>query len=348
MHVPHLFAAAGLAWAWSEFSRQRYGVEPAADEVHAVKTADGWRLALHRYRAEGAARLQHPVLLVPGLACNRVAYDLDPQRSLARWLASRGVDVWVVELRAHGRSQRPRWGTTQRYGFSFDAHATLDLPAAIAGVLARTGSSSLHALGHSLGGMLLYALLSRGESRLRSATAVASALDHSSAPSDFHRLLGAAPLIELLPATPIGAALRMAAPLGGRLPSNRLEEFNLWPPNVEPELTRRLHASAFHPVSTPVLLQLATAFQPGGLRHADGETPYLPPLAQSQTPFLAVAGTRDRQCSPEAAETTLRALGSRRRRLETLDDYGHFDLLIGRRAADEVFPKLLSWWIEND
>ncbi|MCA8924635.1 MAG: alpha/beta fold hydrolase [Planctomycetes bacterium] len=347
MHIPHLFAAAGVAWAWSAYSRQRYGVDPAADEVHTIHTPDGWRLALSRYRAQ-EARLAHPVLLVPGLACNRVAYDLDPERSLARWLAARGVDAWVVELRGHGLSQRPRWGATQRYGYSFDTHATLDLPAAIEGVLARTGAPALHALGHSLGGMLLYAALSRGEARLRSAITVASALDHSEAPSDFHALLGAAPLVELLPATPIGAALRMAAPFGGRLPSNRLEEFNLWPPNVEPEFARRLHASAFHPVSTPVLVQLATAFEPGGLRHADGSTRYLPPLGRASTPVLAFAGTRDRQCSPQAADTTLRAVGSRRRRLETLEDYGHFDLLIGKHAHEAVFPKVLAWLHECD
>ncbi|MEZ6185607.1 MAG: alpha/beta hydrolase [Planctomycetota bacterium] len=348
MSIPHLFAAAGAVWAWNELAWQRYGVEPAADEVHRVETPDGWRLALSRYRAQGRQPLAHPVLLVPGLACNRVAYDLDPQRSLARWLAAQGADVWVLELRAHGLSQRPRWRSPQRYGYGFDTHATLDLPAGIEGVLARTGADGLHALGHSLGGMLLYASLSRGEARLRSLITVASALDHSDAPSDFHGLIAAAPLVELLPVTPIGAALRLTSPLLGRLPRTRVEAFNFWPPNVEPELQRRLHASAFHPVSTPVLVQLETAFEPGGLRHADGVTAYLPPLARATTPTLAVAGTRDLQCSPQAAETTLRALGSRRKRLETLEDYGHFDLLIGDRAREEVYPKLLAWIREAD
>ena len=85
-----------------------------------------------------------------------------------------------------------------------------------------------------------------------------------------------------------------------------------------------------------------------GLRHADGSTRYLPPLGRASTPVLAFAGTRDRQCSPQAADTTLRAVGSRRRRLETLEDYGHFDLLIGKHAHEAVFPKVLAWLHECD
>jgi hypothetical protein len=70
---------------------------------------------------------------------------------------------------------------------------------------------------------------------------------------------------------------------------------------------------------------------------------------------LAVAGDRDRQCSPHAARRTLDALGSARRSYLLFgkaegqqDHYGHFDLLVGRRAPQEVWPHIDAWLDEHD
>ena len=69
--------------------------------------------------------------------------------------------------------------------------------------------------------------------------------------------------------------------------------------------------------------------------------------------MLALAGDRDAQCPPAAARETLEALGSTKRKLVVAgpesgmaDHYGHFDLLIGRRAPQEVFP-LIHEWLEG-
>jgi fermentation-respiration switch protein FrsA (DUF1100 family) len=128
------------------------------------------------------------------------------------------------------------------------------------------------------------------------------------------------------------------------------QRFNVWRSNVDPEQWRRVSRRGFHAVSPPVMEQLATAMQPGGLRSRDGATAYLEGLARATAPVLAIAGGRDAQCPPEAAARTLEALGSPRRELRVFgpdhghaDHYGHFDFLIGRRAPTEVFPCIDAW-----
>jgi fermentation-respiration switch protein FrsA (DUF1100 family) len=109
-------------------------------------------------------------------------------------------------------------------------------------------------------------------------------------------------------------------------------------------------------VSTAVLLQLSTAFTPGGLRSADGSRRYLDDLrlARVSTPVLALAGDRDEQCPLGASERTLAVLRGRTKLAEYgvaqghSSHYGHFDLIIGKRARVEVWPAMEAWLIEHD
>ena len=291
----------------------------------------------------------HPVVLCPGLASNRIAYDLTAERSLARHFASRGYDVWVLELRGHGRSERVNPIGGKRWGWSFDDYLLRDLPAALRRVTTITEQAEVHYLGHSMGGLLVFAHLALGRGGLRSVTTVGSSVTYHGTPSDFEGILGARPLVQLLPMVPLGYLATLASPLSGWTP-NPVEAFNLNPANLEPELNRRLHATCFHPVSAPVLLQLASAFDPAGLASRDGAIRYAAQLGQAQTPLLALAGDVDRQCSVEAVANTLDRLGSVHKQLLPLGEaygqagaYGHFDLLVGTRAPSEVWPKLDAW-----
>jgi hypothetical protein len=106
----------------------------------------------------------------------------------------------------------------------------------------------------------------------------------------------------------------------------------------------------WHTLSAGVLEQLATIFDEGGLRSAESGAPYKEQLAAVRTPLLLVAGDQDRQCPPDAARTTFNALDPARCRLLLLGPehgvaahYGHFDLIIGRSAPEDVYPHLLGW-----
>jgi alpha-beta hydrolase superfamily lysophospholipase len=349
-----LVAATAGAAAWGAALRGYYHTTSQADEVHFARGRDGWRVALSRYHPQGAAR-GHPVVLCHGLASNRFSFDLDEEVSLARFLSGEGFDVYILELRGHGLSDRPRPGTRD-WGFSFDDYLERDVPAALEKVREISKREQAHFVGHSMGGILLYAHLGvcGQDAGIRSGITLGSSLDYSGTGSDFDTLLRALFVAERLPSVPLGTLGVMGAALSGRL-ENPMERFNYWLPNTDPSLARRLNSVGFHTVSSPVLRQLATAFEPGGLRPWGRGAPYSTLLHKTRVPVLAVAGDRDRQCSPSAARRTLDALGSEVKELAIFgrtggqpEHYGHFDLLMGLRAREEVFPALARWLEAHD
>jgi pimeloyl-ACP methyl ester carboxylesterase len=330
--------------AWDLRAQRAFGAVTGEDETVAVTTDDGWRLALAHYRPVGREAAPVPVMLCHGLAANRFGFDLAPERSLARWLAARGRDVWVVELRGSGRSERPGRIGKKRWGCTFDDYLERDFPALFAEIGRRTGVDRIDLIGHSMGGLLGYAYLGSRGRTLRSLVAIGSSLDYYDSPSDFHLLKRLAPIARRLPTIPLGLLARLGAPMSARV-ENAIDRFNVVLDNVEPELYRRLSAVAFHDVSGPLLAQLATAFEAPGLRSSNGAVCYAERLEGARIPVLAIAGDADRQCAPSAAERTFRRtthpaselrLFGRAHGHETA--YGHFDLLIGPRAHHEVYP----------
>src|SRR5690348_4227676 len=89
--------------AISSFGRsyRRFDWTTGEDERHVARTDDGWDLGLYRYRARngrGTAK-PFPVVMSHGMAGSRLIFDLHPEYSLARFLAARGFDVFLVDLR---------------------------------------------------------------------------------------------------------------------------------------------------------------------------------------------------------------------------------------------------------
>lgn len=116
------------------------------EQVRYVHTPDGARLALAEV---GAGPRDGPrFLLVHGFAQNRLAFLLG---ALPEQLAARGARVFIGELRGHGRS---RDGRLPRH--SLLHHLAVDLPGLIDAV-----GPPVHLIGHSMGGLLGYALLAR-------------------------------------------------------------------------------------------------------------------------------------------------------------------------------------------
>ncbi|MCA9615898.1 MAG: alpha/beta fold hydrolase [Polyangiales bacterium] len=336
-----------------------HGVRDHAREIAFARTRDHWHLAIHRF---GYARTRrHPVVLIHGLAANRFTFDLDDERSFARHLAARGFDVFVLELRGHGRSEQPgtrpplpdelerrgRLGNapSKHWDWDFDRYVDFDLDAAFDVILAWSGASALHAIGHSMGGIALAVRAGREDPRLRSVATVASALDYSGTESVFHaarRLLWMTRIIQVVPLGPLAAAL---SPVALAFP-NPIDAVNVWHRNVEVARYRRLVALGFHPIPGDVLADLAAAFVRPGMK--DDGVPVAPTLPK-RTPILAVAGSKDVQCTPEAAA---RHAGGRSlafgRAHGHPEDFGHFDLLMGTHAPSAVWPELEAWLEDHD
>ncbi|MSP24315.1 MAG: alpha/beta fold hydrolase, partial [Myxococcales bacterium] len=145
--------------------------------LHRVRTRDGWKLALHAYRARGTRNA--PVILCHGLSSNRIVFDVSPETSLARHLAELGYAVFALELRGHGASESAQRTGPRRFDWCLDDYLAKDVPAALAAVQSMTGVEGVHWIGHSMGGMLLYTQLATGGSAaIRSGITVGSSVDY--------------------------------------------------------------------------------------------------------------------------------------------------------------------------
>jgi alpha-beta hydrolase superfamily lysophospholipase len=282
-------------------------------------------------------------VLQHGLAAGALGFDY-PGRSLARYLATRGFDCFLPELRGHGASEIP-----EGHRFDLDDHLTQDVPAILEAARATSGHERVHWIGHSMGGVipLCYGIL-HPDAPLASGQAIGSALDYRVGATGFSALLPLEPLLTRIRALPYGAAMHLAAPLLARI-ADPFVPFNFWPSNVEPAIVRRTHASAFGAVSTALLASLATTFGPRGLRTRDGAVHFVEAASRFVVPLRLVAGSRDRQVSVAAVEHTARLVGGpaevvvHGRASGDADEYGHWDLLIGRRAAEEVWPGVAAF-----
>ena len=324
----------------------RHLTEDCADAVHyEVRAKDGLRLHLRRVRPPQFGQTGATVMLLHGLGSNHQGFHL-PGRSLAKWLAERGHDVWMPELRGHGSSQ------TRRYDWCLDEYLEYDLPA-ILGAIRRFGATDeIHWVGHSMGGILLmsYGILNP-EAPIARGMAVGSALDYSVGETDFAQLLVLRPLLERLVAVPYGSLVHLLAPVMGGGALEAVERFNVWPTNVEPEIVQQLHARCFHTIPISLLSNLATTFEPCGLCLRSG-FPIRDNAERFPFPIKLIAGSRDAQVAVEAVEYTAEIIGGNADLVVCgpgggcEDHYGHWDLLVGRSARHEVWP-LVAEWIEE-
>jgi predicted alpha/beta hydrolase len=322
------------------------------DEEHFATTEDGWRLALGRYRPRVDAGKREPVLLCHGLGANAYNVDFDQERSLARWLATRGWDVWVMEVRGIGRSRRPPPGWKRRE-WSFDDMVRLDIPAVLDLVRAKAGAARVHWVGHSMGGMLGYAFLQGpGADKVRSLVAVASpaTFEHASA---LPLPVGLLRRFRGLGRVPQRSLARWLAPFAGwfHVPGS---DVALAKGSLEGRIVRRVMANLAEDLPYGVAAQFAEWLRVGDFRDVAGKRSWRDGLAGVSTPTLFVAGTVDRLAVPGAVRAGFERLGTADKEYRLLGkaygqaaDYGHGDLLLSRHAPAEVFPLIEDWLLRH-
>ena len=325
-------------------------------ETHTALASDGWPLALYRYAPRGDAPRGEPVLLLHGLGTCAKQFDLPvgpsapPTPSLSRWLSARGYDVWACDLRGVGGSRHPGSSRRGRWTWTVDDHLHRDVPAFLRYILQRSDHDRLHWVGHSMGGILLLCHCALfGSDRVASGVAAAAAIDYSGIDSRYDLIVPLKELGLLVRRVPSGTAIRWLAPLFGRV-KTPLEAALYNPANMQPEAMRALVGRAHYDISGAALHQLATLFAPGGLRALEDNAPYAAQAHRISTPILFLSGERDLQCAPAVVERAHASLGGSGhevarfgKRHGQVEDYGHFDLLSGRRADREVFPHVLAW-----
>jgi pimeloyl-ACP methyl ester carboxylesterase len=345
-----LAGAALLLAVWVLGVRVYYRLQPPRPERLQVRCADGWELTVYRRAPSAAAglRFREPVLLCHGLAANHYTFDFDPPYSLAHVLSEAGFDCYSLELRGTGRSARPprllRGGD-----FTVDDHVLRDAPAVLAEVLARTGAPRAFWVGHSLGGLVGYAL-AQGPERERLAGLVA---------------LGSPVFFTYRP------WMRLAVSLAGfvawpRQLRHSLASVALAPflgyvnlpladvvantRHIPPRVQRQVYAHLMNGIGWRVLRQFEDWIRHDAFRSFDRRTDWRAGLASLRVPLLALGGTADVLAPPRAVEGQYALAGSEDKTLVLLGrehgsrmDYGHGDLLYGAGVPGEVHPRILQW-----
>ncbi len=315
------------------------------DERHVATTSDGWQLGLFRYRAQGLPR-PAPVILGHGFAGSHWIFDLDKSVSLARFLAARGFDVWLFDLRGRNESWPPG-GPRPDLAWTFDDFVLRDLPAVLATVRELTDADSLHWIGMETSGLAIYAAAISG--RADGVTAAVTC---------------GASVITPAEAEVPGVSVALPAPEGSRVPfsmardvgvelarqESELLESSFRPANTDWWITARYFTHGIPDEATAVVDQYRDWLDHATMRSIDHATVWSDRLAEFTIPVLVLVGAADRQRPPDAVEATANALGSPDKTFVRAGvatgfpvDFGHDDLLAGRDTPGSVFPLIADW-----
>lgn len=334
--------AAGAVGGWLGSAPRPETLE---DERHVARTADGWNLALYRYRPRGQP-YPWPVVCGHGLAGTRLLFDLGPEVSFAKALADAGFDTWLVDLRGRGASW-PAGGYAADLQWDFDDLVWRDLPAAVARVCEVAGATGVFWLGQEMSGQAGYAAaVARTVPELRGlVTLGAPALtpQEASVPG-----VTAPPRVEINGRVPYRSASSVAGPVLARLAPPTLADAFAGG-QTPTRLVARYLRYGVADEAVPLVDQLREWLSTGTFASRDG-VDFAARLDQVDVPTLLLVGAADRQRPPSAVADTHRRLGPGDRTFATIGreqgydhDYGHDDLVASRSTGREVIPLIAGW-----
>ena len=317
------------------FSLRGLSLDFKPDELYRVPTDDGSAIALGRYHARGARLYAEPVLLGHSLGTNRFNLDFDERYSLARFLARRGFETWVLELRGHGLAGSAK-------GSSFDIETIFDVGVALRTVLS-TGAPGVLWAGHSRGGLLAYAHLARfPEAPIRGIATLGAPVTFEHQEGLRRFLLAVAPGLRL-DVIPLRLASKAAVPIG--LPPDPIGKYLVRAENMEPQIIRKAIAAVSADVPGGVGRAFARWVHTGAFDGDDGFD-YRKGMKLIVAPVLAIAGSKDYLAPPRAVHQVAHLVSGP---VECVTagrahgfgaDYGHGDLVLGRHAPEEIFERI--------
>jgi pimeloyl-ACP methyl ester carboxylesterase len=313
-----------------------------------IDNGHGWRLALHRFVEP--ARLKRggrPLVIVPGFAMNSFIFSYHPRGvSLVEYLAGRGHEVWTVDLRAQGETER-RGG---HFRFGLVDVGLHDVSVALAGVLRHStlGASAVDAVGCSLGGTFLFMQAAwNPEAPIARLVNVGGPLRWERTHPVVRALASYPPLYRALR---LRGTRRMACrvlPLAARIPG-ALHPY-LHPAICDLSSPEMLCRTVEDPVPR-VNEQIARWIRDRDLLDAGRN---LTDGARAiRLPLLTIVANADGVVPPETARSGHEVVASARRHLVTAGDahhpMAHGDLFVSDLAEASVFRPLADWLEERD
>jgi cholesterol oxidase len=329
----------------------------APPEIHGVPTSDGTEIRLTHY----ALGDKGPIVLAPGYGNAARAFALDTvPKSLVSYLGDNGYDIWLLDYRASPDLPSSR---TQ---FTVDDIATRDWPAAIDFIRAETGSDSVQALAHCVGGLSLFMALGSGMEGVRSATF--SALAGNPIPTLGNQARAQVRLATLfkklgiggldtaydpssLPDKAIETVMRVLpyrkmydSPTGRRIYFIYGDVFDTT--RIDERTMEESVPSFFGNGNITFFEHMSLMIRKGRAVDARGGDVYLPNTDRYKMPITFITGLHNRMFVPkglrQSYEHLSEANGGDDYRHIVMSEYAHLDLWLGEDSAEDVFPIVLS------
>jgi polyhydroxyalkanoate synthase len=304
------------------------------------------KLRLLHYHPVVEQRGPVPLLIVPSLINRYYLFDLAPGKSLVEYLVGRGIDVYMLDWGVPGPEDR---STT------FDQYITGYLRRAVQRVRSLSGQERINLLGYSIGGTF---------------TAIFSALYGRYV----HGLVQLAAPINFHDSGLISQWMRkerfnvdLVVDTLGNMPAELLQaSFRMLTPTLQIMQQIALANQTGDTQTVQDLLALQTWISDGVSFPGEAYRTYVKDcyqenflvqgrlvvggqrvdLARIAAPLLTITAAKDWICPPESV-TVLNDL------VASVDKYvlelpgGHVGIVAGRRAADQLWPRLAEWLIAH-
>ena len=287
-----------------------------------------------------------PVLLVHGANANQNSFTAPDGVNLVAFLVERGYDCWTVDLRG-SRSSIPPF-ERNRSDVSTDDFLNDDIPTAIQYMQQETGYARIHYIGHSLGGMLLYAYALRyGTDSIASAVTLGSPLGFEG-DTIARRSPAGVRLVNLFPALS-GAMVRGAVPIVSLL---RIST-PAFPTNMNNVAKTMGSGHFYRMLEDPlpgVLSDLSRWVNTPGWRMDGGDLNVLDGLKDLDLPLFAIYAAKDPFVDPKHAQKFFAELSTGDKRMLLCskengfkNDYGHCDLVFAHEGPREIYGPIARW-----
>jgi len=349
-------------------------------KTYTARTKDGWEISIERYRLAKEVYTEEPkaaVILCHGFNINNTFWDLDPRSSLARYLAKNGYDVWAPSLRGSGLSSRPVMSRIRslakfelkniphmlikapfdigKLGWTIDDHIYEDIPAIIDLVKEESGFDRVYWIGHSMGGIIMYAYLETGDQDNIAGFMPLGSMMFMPRPLTPHlkRIANQKPLLtaSLIVNTTVASQFRNFT--FGAV-KNPIEKLLFESANMSDSVLVRFFRRCIDDTAAGVVMQFSDSIRNGEMLSVDRRYSYTGNLHRITVPILIMGGSKDGFVDAEALKNAYDSVASRDKSLVIASvengytaDYGHCDLVIGKNVAQDVYPAILNWLNER-
>jgi len=340
--------------------------------LYKTKTTDRWTIVLKRFNKPDFSAEKAPVILCHGFNHNEKLWYLDKKYSLAYYLYERGYDVWLLSLRGAGDSTKPGLVelrnlsrldllkmpetlakaaiSLNKVNWNIDDHINEDIPAALELIKKETGHEEVTWIGHSLGGMIAYAYLGGGGKGISSFIPIASPMCIPQPPNDLLAIIRdqkAAMYLSLMVNRTVSSQFQAVS--AGTLKT----DFDLLfynPDNMRKGIVIKMYHQAVEDISPGIIEQLRVMIAEGEFFSVDKKINYSANLSKVKVPILCLGGLYDNLAAPMSVYFAYKNVSSPDKTIRIFSianghsaNYGHNDLIIGKKAPQEVYPYILKW-----